>query len=124
MNAIVRRHQGTVTITLPIRTVSEANQREHWAKKAKRTRTQRNVARMVCNLKLSHLDVTKTPLLVTLARVSPRKLDDDNLRGALKAVRDGVADALGTDDGGHGRIVWEYQQWTGAAAVTIQVREA
>lgn len=112
-----------ISITLPIRTVSEANQREHWARKATRVKRQRTIARMACNLKLSHLDVSKTPLLVTLARVSPRKLDDDNLRGALKAVRDGVADALGTDDGGHGRITWEYQQWTGAASVTIQVRE-
>lgn len=32
---------------------------------------------------------------ITLTRISRGKLDDDNLGGALKPVRDGVADALG-----------------------------
>ena len=39
------------------------------------------------------------PVVVTLTRVSVGRLDDDNLRGALKHVRDGVAKALGVDDG-------------------------
>jgi hypothetical protein len=49
------------------------------------------------------------PYTVMLSRVAPRKLDDDNLRGALKAVRDGVADALGLDDR-HPLIEWHYAQ--------------
>ena len=49
---------------------------------------------------------------VTLTRIAPRKLDCDNLRGALKAVRDGVADWLGVDDGSE-RITWKYAQERG-----------
>jgi hypothetical protein len=39
-----------------------------------------------------------TPSRVILTRVCSGKLDDDNLVGAFKPVRDGVADALGIDD--------------------------
>lgn len=47
---------------------------------------------------------------VTLTRLAPSSgLDDDNLRGALKAVRDGVADALRIDDRDP-RVTWEYEQ--------------
>ena len=36
--------------------------------------------------------------VVHLIRRAPRQLDSDNLEGALKAVRDGIAQALGIDD--------------------------
>lgn len=38
-----------------------------------------------------------------------RVLDDDNLAGSLKPLRDAVARRLGIDDG-DGRIAWECQQ--------------
>ena len=44
-----------------------------------------------------------------IKRGSPRKLDDDNLASGFKAVRDGVADWLGIDDGSP-RICWQYAQ--------------
>jgi hypothetical protein len=58
------------------------------------------------------------------ARLTGRALDGDNLQRALKAVRDGVADALGIDDG-DSRIEWQYGQRRGgkgeyAVEVTIQ----
>lgn len=37
------------------------------------------------------------------------QLDDDNLRSALKATRDGIAEALGIDDGDR-RVIWDYCQ--------------
>jgi hypothetical protein len=40
-------------------------------------------------------------------------LDDDNLRGATKSCRDGVADWLGINDNDE-RVVWLYQQRKGA----------
>lgn len=46
-------------------------------------------------------------VVITLTRIAPRSLDTDNLASALKAVRDGAADALGVDDGS-GRIEWRY----------------
>ena len=48
-------------------------------------------------------------MTVTLTRESAGILDDDNLRGALKAVRDGVADWLGIADNDP-RVTWRYEQ--------------
>jgi hypothetical protein len=64
------------------------------------------------------------PVRVTLTRVSGGRLDDDNLRPALKAVRDVVAAWLGLDDADP-RVRWVYRQRAGwAAAVTIRVEHA
>lgn len=49
------------------------------------------------------------PLVVTLVRIAPRELDDDNLRGAFKAMRDAVAEWLGVDDADP-RVEWAYGQ--------------
>ena len=48
-------------------------------------------------------------LRCVLVRCSPRKLDDDNLASAFKAIRDEVAKQLGVDDGGD-RVEWVYRQ--------------
>jgi len=64
-------------------------------------------------------------LVVTLCRVAPRTLDDDNLRGATKGLRDGVADALGINDNDP-RVTWEYQQRRGHAgeyAVSVTIAD-
>ena len=64
-------------------------------------------------------------LVVTLTRIAPRALDDDNLRGALKACRDGVADWLAIDDRDP-RVRWEYAQRKGKPgqyAVAVEVTE-
>lgn len=93
-------------ITLPIRTVSEANRRDHWAVRAKRAKSQRTAVALALRCRLARWGL---PLVVTLTRIAPRALDDDNLRSALKAVRDGVADALGVDDGSE-QVTWRYAQ--------------
>jgi len=67
--------------------------------------------------------VEMLPATVVLTRVAPRKLDGDNLQSGFKAVRDGVADWLGVDDG-NGLIDWQYAQRSGKAgeyAVEIEV---
>lgn len=105
-------------IVLPLHTVSESNSRDHWRKKAKRVKGHRLVAK-------SKTPEHRLPCVVTLTRIAPRALDDDNLRGALKAVRDGVADKLGTDDRDP-RIEWRYAQARGKAreyAVRIDLQE-
>jgi hypothetical protein len=56
------------------------------------------------------------PLVVTLIRRSPRALDDDNLRSAAKAARDGIADYLGIDDRDP-RVQWRYDQSFGPPAL-------
>lgn len=107
-----------MSVTYPCRTVSEANQREHWAPKAARAKAHRCAALLVTRTRL----LCPLPIVVTLTRIAPRALDDDNLRGALKATRDGVADAFGVDDRDP-RVEWRYEQRRGPAR-TFQVEVA
>ncbi len=90
---------------LPIATVSTLNQREHWAKRATRAKSQRQQAYLMTQA----LKSLRIPAIIKLVRVSPRMLDGDNLQGALKSVRDGIADRIGIDDGDP-RISWQYGQ--------------
>jgi hypothetical protein len=110
MNAVIRRQASWVEVDLPLRTVSESNARGHWSARHKRARVQRSV---VC-MRLSGIGREMgLPVVVTLTRVAPSSgLDDDNLRGALKACRDGVADAFGRNDRDPA-IRWEYAQERG-----------
>ena len=113
-------------IVLPIRTHSEANRREHWAPRAKRTKEQRIAARWFCMAAMDGKPV-RPPLRITLRRIAPRCLDSDNLARSMKAVRDGVADALGIDDGDE-RLTWVYKQAQGAPKqyevwVDVEIRE-
>lgn len=95
---------------LEVKTVSEPNMRGHWAKRAARAKAQRRRAHTLCAAAAAAVGL---PVAVTLTRIAPSAgLDDDNLRGALKAVRDGVADAFGLDDR-DGRIRWGYEQQRG-----------
>ncbi len=98
----------TETIKAPIATVSITNKREHWSKRSRRAKGQREAAYLLTQL-LSKMGL---PMTVTLTRIAPRALDDDNLRSALKSVRDGVADRLGIDDR-DSRVVWAYGQRKG-----------
>jgi len=104
----------------PLRTVSEANVRTHWARRAKRAREQRRVAQVYTRAALASHGVPRPPLVIRLTRIAERSLDSDNLAGAFKAVRDGIADALGIDDGDQ-RLTWLYQQEK-ADRGTYQVR--
>lgn len=95
---------------LELKTISEPNARGHWAKRAARVKAQRRRAHALCAAPAAAVGL---PVTVTLTRIAPSGgLDDDNLRGALKAVRDGVADAFGLDDR-DGRIAWAYEQQRG-----------
>lgn len=123
----------TVVVEIPMKLPSASNMREHWAAKHRRVKAQREATRLVLKTKpirwvsdasgrvayapmLAHWSVAR--LAITLTRVSPRKLDDDNLRGAFKACRDEVAAHFGVDDADP-RIVWRYAQERGPACVRI-----
>lgn len=112
--------------TAPIRTFSEANRRDHWAVKAKRARLQRNVCRVAVSAahKMPIKDISilqDMRLVITLTRIGPRRLDCDNLNSACKACRDGIADAIGVNDGS-AKILWDYAQEIGKPyAVRIKV---
>lgn len=118
MSAIVIRYDSP----LP----SCANLREHWRKRAARVKEQRYLAWLQGTARnLFGLLGGRDPLpgiTVTLCRVSARALDDDNLASAFKAVRDGVADALGIKDNDP-RVSWAYEQRRGAKGErSIEIR--
>lgn len=123
MNAeLIRRHPiAGVEIVIPLRTVSEANGREHWAVKARRVKQQRTTVALVVR---PQVIATAPPWHVTITRIAPRALDGDNLVSSLKATQDGIADALGVDDRDR-RVTFDYGQTKGAPkqyAVRIEIR--
>lgn len=115
-----------IELTLPVRLVSLLNARENWRAKAARAKAQRSTAR---NAMFQIRDAVPNAfsLRVTITRIAPRELDDDNLAGSGKHVRDGIADALGIDDRDP-RVKWLYAQRKGkpreyACHVRIEVAE-
>src|SRR5277367_4549020 len=112
-------------LNLPIHAISEANSRDHWAKKAKRVADHLNIAKtsVILAIKKNEVDwmverkgkpkraafgpfEPKLPIEVTITRVGQRKMDSDNLASSLKATRDGIAQALGIDDGDEKVCIW------------------
>jgi hypothetical protein len=113
---------ATVRFTVPVRTVSESNTRCFWAVKAKRVKMQRQAVALLFprTAKTVARRAVDGGLTVELVRVARRELDDDNLRGALKAVRDEVAKQLGVDDADK-RVSWTYGQRVGPYAVEVTI---
>ena len=101
---------------IPIRTVSEANRTgEHWTVKHKRHGTQKLQVRAAFSV---HMPKIPFPCHVKMTRISPRKLDFDNLVSSFKWIRDEVGAKLtGNPTPGRGdgdpRITWEYAQESG-----------
>ena len=113
---------NVLCVMLPVRIVSVLNLREHWRKRAARARVQRDTARMV--LMRACLQPPTGDMTIALTRIAPRRLDGDNCQSGFKAVRDGIADWLGIDDGDK-RLTWAYAQRTGkpqeyAAEVVVE----
>lgn len=97
-----------LTFDCPVKTISEANNRDHWTVRSKRRKAQQaEVDAMLLNaLRGRKMAV---PCVVRLTRVAPKVLDTDNLASAFKATRDAIARRLGIDDGDP-RIRFEYEQ--------------
>ena len=114
----------TYAVTIPLRTVGN-NGREHWRVKAKRVANEKRVVgKALAHFKQSVAHTVKLPAVVRLTRGSCGVLDDDNLRGALKGVRDAVASALGVDDGNVTLVLYQYAQAKtrkGVHDVTVEV---
>ena len=114
--AAVSTDSVTFSITLPIHTGLGLNDRSHWAARAAKTKAARQAAYLATKAQ-------PLPCVVTITRLSAGELDDDNLRGASKAARDGVADRLGVNDRDP-RVTWQYAQERaprGTHAVRIEI---
>lgn len=101
------------TLRLPIRTVSESNDHEHWRSRQKRAKAQRGLTALLCR---AHLTKPPIPCRIKLTRIAPRKLDQGNYPGSLKHVQDGVADWIGIDDRHDHLVTYEYDQKRGQAS--------
>lgn len=90
----------------PIKTVSEANQREHWSAKDRRRRSQQRDFVLLWRSKKVRVSL---PATIRFTRYSFQTLDTDNLAGAFKAIRDALASEIGIDDGSP-LVDWQYAQ--------------
>ena len=93
-------------VLIPVKTVPGLNAREAWRVRATRVKKERGTAKLAIGPKAR---TAPLPLIVTMTRVSAGELDSDNLQGALKGIRDGIADAYGVDDRTP-LIEWRYAQ--------------
>lgn len=112
-----------ITFTIPLRTVSGMNAREHWRARMRRVRAEHTTTVYYAGLALVKV---KMPCVVTLTRVSSGTLDTDNLASALKGVRDAVAKLIGVDDGDVSRVQYRYAQEKGkrgSYSVRVDVHE-
>jgi hypothetical protein len=101
-----------ISVTLPIRTESaNMGYREHFYARHRRIKAQKTAVLAA----LGPLGRPALPVTVTLTRISPGRVDDDNLRWACKGIRDAVAKWLGVDDASP-RVTWQYEQEQRATA--------
>jgi hypothetical protein len=107
-----------ISFTVPIRTVSEANNSDHWSVKRKRRRDNEFFVSQYFNTNTQSKKVS-LPCRVILTRIAPLELDYDNLVFSFKGIRDCIADKLipdlaaGRADGDR-RISWDYSQEKGS----------
>lgn len=121
--AIVHAAEREALVLLPVRVVSEANQREHWAAKYRRKRDQQTAVRRRFDTIPERFDHWTPPFEIKLTRLGGRSLDTDNLAGAFKHVRDELARVLGINDGNGLHATWSYAQSPGGpVGIAIEVR--
>lgn len=82
----------------PIRIRSEANSREHWRVKSDRRKAQQQEMDVLLLNALQGRKI-QLPCTVTLTRIGPKLMDDDNWINGAKGIRDAIARRLGVDDG-------------------------
>lgn len=101
---------------IPIKLPSLLNLRVHWTRVLRMKKSQRNATRLCMHGKA----IPKLPVVVTITRIGPRRLDGDNLAGACKYVRDEIARACGADDGNRS-FRWRYRQRIGPYGVHVEI---
>lgn len=122
-----------VVLPLRLRSPNGGNPGNRWAAiaQSREKKQHRQVAHMAVAAALSRRGLRGeafVPALVTITRVSFGRLDSDNLAFSAKALRDGVADALGIDDGDVERVRFRYAQRKGpkgqhAVQVLVEQRD-
>lgn len=114
LDEVAPRWRPLVEVTFEVFTVSEANEAEHWSARHRRTEIQKQATLAA----LARLGGTAGPrllaqhgrLLVGLVRLGAQALDDDNLAGSMKHVRDATARWLGCNDNPGAPVRWHTAQ--------------
>ena len=131
MTAVRFQHLEFEIENLKTYSANKAHAGVHWHERKERAHAHRNMVGMYW---CQHIgtEPIEYPVAITLTRISPGTLDDDNLSGGLKSIRDGVTDCLmrtrttpPVKDDRDPRIVWDYDQASrgrGVYAVNIQVQ--
>lgn len=109
-----------VIVTIPVKTVSEANSSDHWRVKYRRAQSQKELVRAMFQITETYGNIT-LPCTITLVRCGKRTMDSDNLASSLKYIRDAVAEMIIVDRrnlkpgqaDGDPRITWLYDQRVG-----------
>ena len=101
-------------IVFPVMANISLNSRVHWSVKSKRAREQRQIVGWI----LKGRQRPEPPFVIRLTRVGPKRMDDDNAIGSLKACRDAIAEWIGIDDG---ILTWAYSQRTGPYMVEMEI---
>jgi len=114
----------SVDVPIPgLKLISELNVREHWGARKRRASSQRDLVTLVLRRTVTSEMMLVQPLVVTITRIAPRRLDDDNAVGSAKHVRDAIAVLLGVNDGDP-RVTWRVEQAKGPIAVRIAIHPA
>jgi hypothetical protein len=112
-----------VRAVVPIVVKPEVNQRGHWRARSSRVKAQREAVYSVLGSTTASRRAMRALAVwlnvggrvrVRMTRIAPRELDDDNLTGAFKSVRDEIASMLGVDDRSK-QYEWKCDQQRGAA---------
>jgi len=86
------KNVGAMIINLPIKTVSEANNFDHWTKRHKRHKRQKQAIKFACSNRITPVLL---PCHIKLTRIAPRKLDQfENLPMAFKYILDAISELL------------------------------
>lgn len=114
-----------IEFSISCRVISESNQRKGWQGRWKRGKAQASaLSEAVYNL--SYAGVTmpdanaSKALIVTWTHIGP-EMDDDNLRSALKGLRDHLAEWLGLPNDRDPRVEWRYDQRRGRPGVEVRI---
>lgn len=110
-----------IDFNLPIKTVSEMNQREHWYERLCRKRAQQEEVFVAMHNNLRGR-VVQLPCKVVLTRIGVRRLDSDNLAASFKHVQDAIARGLKVDDGDIAKVSWTYLQMPVATQKTYGIK--
>ncbi len=115
---------GTLPLTIDVPGCvikSEMNERCHWAVRRERMKAQKDALLLAIVIGRFRKPSIEDPVRITFTRIGGRKLDDDNLQGGFKAVRDALCGWLGIDDGRDDLLTFKYAQAKGEPGIRVEI---